>query len=54
VTLTGEVETRDGRVFGYTYLNDGSDTRDSLEMERQIRPVVQWIERNLLNLQRGP
>jgi len=54
VTLTGEVETRDGRVFGYTYLNDGSDTRDSLEMERQIRPVVQWIEQNLLNLQRGP
>ncbi len=55
LTLTGYVETGDGRRFAYTYLNDGSVTTDAEEMEKQIRPVVLWIEQNLLTLraQRG-
>ena len=50
LTLTGSVETRDGRTFAYTYLNDGSATTDAEAMERQIRPVVLWIEQQLLRL----
>ncbi|KQR23005.1 serine hydrolase [Deinococcus sp. Leaf326] len=50
LTLTGYVETADGRAFAYTYLNDGSVTTDAEEMERQIRPVVAWIEQNLSGL----
>lgn len=50
LTLTGYVETGDGRVLAYTYLNDGSTTTDAEEMEKQIRPVVLWIEQNLLAL----
>ncbi|MBZ9714894.1 serine hydrolase [Deinococcus multiflagellatus] len=51
LTLTGYVEGKDGRVYAYTYLNDGSVTTDSEDMELQIRPVVLWIEQNLLALQ---
>lgn len=47
LTLTGYVETGDGRTFAYAYLNDGSATTDAEKMEDQIRPVVLWIEQNL-------
>lgn len=50
LTLTGYVETGDGRRFAYTYLNDGSATKTAENMERQIRPVVLWIEQSLLAL----
>ncbi|WP_309570189.1 serine hydrolase [Deinococcus sp.] len=50
LTLTGLVETPDGRTFAYAYLNDGSDTLESEDMEAQIPAVVAWIERNLLTL----
>ncbi|GAA5533855.1 serine hydrolase [Deinococcus aluminii] len=50
LTLTGYVETPGG-VMAYTYLNDQSDVTDAEEMEKQIRPVVAWIEGNLLTLQ---
>ncbi|KQR15505.1 serine hydrolase [Deinococcus sp. Leaf326] len=50
LTLTGYVETPDGRNFAYTYLNDSSVTTDAEEMEKQIRPVVLWIEQNILAL----
>lgn len=50
LALSGYVELRDGRVLAYTYLNDLSDSRDAEVIERQIRPVVTWIESNLLDL----
>lgn len=50
LTLTGAVETTDGRLFAYTYLNDGSDVQDSEDMEEQIPAVVSWIERGLIQL----
>ena len=50
LTLTGYVETGDGRTFAYTYLNNGSVTTDAEEMEKQIRPMVLWIEQNLQTL----
>lgn len=50
LTLSGYVETRAGRRFAYTYLNDLSATDDSALMEAQIRPLVQWIEDVLLDL----
>lgn len=50
LTLTGYVETPDGRAFAYTYFNDRSVTTDAEVMEKQIRPVVLWIEQNLMAL----
>ncbi|THF89044.1 serine hydrolase [Deinococcus sp. KSM4-11] len=50
LTLTGRVETPGGRIFAYAYLNDGSDTLESEDMEAQIPAVVAWVERNLLVL----
>lgn len=50
LNLTGYVETPDGRVFAYTYLNDRSVTTDAEDMEQQIRPVVRWTEQVLLAL----
>lgn len=50
LNLTGYVETTGGQRLAYAYFNDQSDTQDSEDMERQIRPVVQWIEANLLTL----
>ena len=44
------VETPGGRIFAYAYLNDGSDTLESEDMEAQIPAVVAWVERNLLVL----
>ena len=52
LTLTGLAELPDGRRLAYAYFNDGSDTQDAEEMERQIRPVVGWIEAALLELAR--
>lgn len=50
LTLSGYIETPDGRRFAYTYLNDLSDVDDSELMEKQIRPLVVWIETALLEL----
>lgn len=51
VTMTGYVETPEGRTFAYTYMNDMSEATDALSMEKQIRPVLGWIEQALLQLQ---
>ncbi len=53
LNLTGAVETRAGLLV-YTYLNDGSDTLDAEDMERQIRPLVGWIEGRLRELLGDP
>lgn len=50
LTLTGYLELPDGQVMAYTYLNDQSDARHSGTIEKQIRPLVLWIEQNLLTL----
>lgn len=50
LTLSGAVELPDGRVMAYTYLNDQSHVTDAEDMERQIRPVVTWIESQLMTL----
>ncbi|PNY82760.1 serine hydrolase [Deinococcus koreensis] len=54
LTLTGLVETPDGRMFAYTYLNDQSDVQDSEDMEEQIPAVVEWIGRTLFTLHASP
>lgn len=43
LTLTGYAETPTGRVVAYAYMNDGSDTRDAEDMERQMPEVNAWI-----------
>lgn len=53
LTLSGMVELPDGRVMAYTYLNDQSTVTDAEEMEKQIRPVVTWIESQLIRLSDG-
>jgi beta-lactamase class A len=50
LNLTGCVETAGGQTVAYAYFNDQSGTEDSADMERQIGPVVKWIEANLLTL----
>lgn len=51
VTMSGYVETPGGRVYAYTYMNDMSNVTSALGMEKQIRPVLAWIEDNLITLQ---
>ncbi len=53
LTLSGMVELPDGRVMAYTYLNDQSSVTDAEEMEKQIRPVITWIESQLITLAGG-
>lgn len=50
LTLTGLVETRGGRLLAYAYLNDGSTTLESEDMEAQIPAVAAWIEQSLTTL----
>jgi hypothetical protein len=52
LTLTGVVDLPDGRVMAYTYINHESATRHAEDMERQIGPVVAWIDRTLAALRR--
>ncbi|GGK41685.1 hypothetical protein GCM10008955_39340 [Deinococcus malanensis] len=53
LTLTGYLELPGGQVMAYTYLNDQSDARHAQTIEKQIRPLVLWIEQNLLTLRDG-
>ena len=53
LTLTGYVEMPDGRRFAYAYLNDLTVVQDDPELEKQIRPVVAWIERTLGDMVRN-
>lgn len=53
LTLTGYIEMPDGRRFAYAYLNDLTIVQDDSELERQIRPVVGWIERTLGDIVRN-
>lgn len=50
LNLTGYAELPGGVTLAYTYLNDGSRTTESEDMERQIPGVVRWIELSLLEL----
>lgn len=52
LTLSGYVETPDGRTLVYTYMNDQSATPDAEDIERQIGPVNAWIDAALLALKR--
>ncbi len=52
LTLSGYVETPDGRTLVYTYMNDQSATLDAEDMERQISLVNAWIDAALLSLKR--
>lgn len=54
LTLSGAVDLPDGRSLAYTYLNDQSTVTDAEDMELQIRPVVTWIETQLITLARAP
>ncbi|MFC4638384.1 serine hydrolase [Deinococcus hohokamensis] len=54
LTLTGYVEMPDGQVMAYTYLNDQSDATFTQTIEQQIRPLVGWIEGNLITLRGRP
>lgn len=54
LTLTGAVDLPDGRSLAYTYLNDQSTVTDAEDMELQIRPVVTWIETQLITLAGAP
>lgn len=47
LTMTGYVELENGRILAYSYFNDKSAVRDSIDIERQIRPVANWIDKNL-------
>jgi len=50
LALSGYVEMDDGSGIAYTWMNDESKTLDSIDMEKQIRPVLAWIEEVLGNL----
>ncbi|UBV44909.1 class A beta-lactamase-related serine hydrolase (plasmid) [Deinococcus taeanensis] len=54
MTMTGYVEMPDGYNMAYTYLNDRSTTTYAGNMEKQMRPVLGWIEQNLLILRWRP
>ena len=54
LTLSGVVDLPDGRSLAYTYLNDQSAVTDAEDMELQIRPVVTWIETQLITLAGAP
>ena len=43
LVLTGHMELPGGAGINYAYVNTESGTQDSLEIERQIRPVLNWI-----------
>lgn len=43
LTLTGAVQLPDGRLIAYAYLNHESNTLDSVDIERQIRPLMSWL-----------
>lgn len=53
LTLTGAAELPNGQTLAYAYLNDGSDTLDAEDMERQIPAVVRWIDGTLADLARS-
>ncbi len=50
LTLSGYAEMPNGLTLAYTFLNDQSDTLDSEDMEKQIRPVNAWIDQVLLEV----
>ena len=52
LTLTGFAELPGGRRLAYAYFNDGSDTLESEDMERQIPALVAWIDAALAELAR--
>ena len=52
LNLTGVVETNAG-LLAYTYLNDGSNTQDAEDLERQIPALVRWIAAGLRELLGG-
>ena len=52
LTLTGYAELPGGRRLAYAYFNDGSNTLESEDMERQIPAVVAWIDAALIELAR--
>jgi beta-lactamase class A len=52
LNLTGYVELSSGITLAYTYLNDQSETLDSEDIEKQIKPVNAWIDQVLLELLR--
>jgi beta-lactamase class A len=56
LNLAGYAELSSGITLAYTYLNDQSETLDSEDMEKQIKPVNAWIDQVLLGLvaQRKP
>jgi beta-lactamase class A len=50
LTLSGYTELKNGDKLVYTYMNDQSDTKDSNDMDKQIRVVNQWIDLNLAQI----
>jgi beta-lactamase class A len=52
LNLTGYAELSSGITLAYTYLNDQSETLDSEDIEKQIKPVNAWIDQVLLELLR--
>jgi beta-lactamase class A len=50
LNLTGYAELSSGITLAYTYLNDQSETLDSNDIEKQIKPVNAWIDQVLLEL----
>ncbi|EYB67793.1 Beta-lactamase [Deinococcus phoenicis] len=53
LTLTGAAELPGGQVLAYAYFNDGSDTLDAEDMERQIPALVRWLDATLTALAAG-
>jgi beta-lactamase class A len=52
LNLAGYAELSSGITLTYTYLNDQSETLDSEDIEKQIKPVNAWIDQVLLELLR--
>lgn len=52
LALTGSAELPGGRRLAYAYFNDGSNTLESEDMERQIPALVGWIDAALAELAR--
>lgn len=50
LTLTGYLETREGRVVAYAYFNDRSNTLDAEDMERQIPAANLYIRQQVAAL----
>lgn len=50
LTLSGYLELANGNRLAYTYMNIESQTLESEDMERQIRPINAWIERAIEKL----